>query len=215
MDRVCLDTTRMTEATAVSRATAYAIFSLLISSPHEVNPRGKITDIQLSELPFDFDLEKIMNDFSLNDEDTLKKQFSALFEIGDHGPPIPIREDLFLNQPAKLKEDLVRFYEHFGYELDEGFQWQMDHLSIQLEFMHFLAMGEFEEQKDKLSYQLGQLDFTQKHLLNWVPKLAEQLSVLSKEDEIYAKISIELKTFLEHDLKWQEQTIKTINESGG
>ena len=215
MDRVCLDTTRMTEATAVSRATAYAIFSLLISSPHEVNPRDKITDIQLSELPFDFDLEKIMNDFSLNDEDTLKKQFSALFEIGDHGPPIPIREDLFLNQPAKLKEDLVRFYEHFGYELDEGFQWQMDHLSIQLEFMHFLAMGEFEDQKDKLSYQLGQLDFTQKHLLNWVPKLAEQLSVLSKEDEIYAKISIELKTFLEHDLKWQEQTIKTIDESGG
>ncbi len=215
MDRVCLDTTRMTEATAVSRATAYAIFSLLISSPHEVNPRDKITDIQLSELPFDFDLEKIMNDFSLNDEDTLKKQFSALFEIGDHGPPIPIREDLFLNQPAKLKEDLVRFYEHFGYELDEGFQWQMDHLSIQLEFMHFLAMGEFEEQKDKLSYQLGQLDFTQKHLINWVPKLAEQLSVLSKEDEIYAKISIELKTFLEHDLKWQEQTIKTIDESGG
>ena len=215
MDRVCLDTTRMTEATAVSRATAYAIFSLLISSPHEVNPRDKITDIQLSELPFDFDLEKIMNDFSLNDEDSLKKQFSALFEIGDHGPPIPIREDLFLNQPAKLKEDLVRFYEHFGYELDEGFQWQMDHLSIQLEFMHFLAMGEFEEQKDKLSYQLGQLDFTQKHLLNWVPKLAEQLSVLSKEDEIYAKISIELKTFLEHDLKWQEQTIKTIDESGG
>lgn len=215
MDRVCLDTTRMTEATAVSRATAYAIFSLLISSPHEVNPKEKITDIQLSELPFDFDLEKIMNDFSLNDEDTLKKQFSALFEIGDHGPPIPIREDLFLNQPAKLKEDLVRFYEHFGYELDEGFQWQMDHLSIQLEFMHFLAMGEFEEQKDKLSYQLGQLDFTQKHLLNWVPKLAEQLSVLSKEDEIYAKISIELKTFLEHDLKWQEQTIKTIDESGG
>ena len=215
MDRVCLDTTRMTEATAVSRATAYAIFSLLISSPHEVNPRDKITDIQLSELPFDFDLEKIMNDFSINDEDTLKKQFSALFEIGDHGPPIPIREDLFLNQPAKLKEDLVRFYEHFGYELDEGFQWQMDHLSIQLEFMHFLAMGEFEEQKDKLSYQLGQLDFTQKHLLNWVPKLAEQLSVLSKEDEIYAKISIELKTFLEHDLKWQELTIKTIDESGG
>ena len=215
MDRVCLDTTRMTEATAVSRATAYAIFSLLISSPHEVNPRDKITDIQLSELPFDFDLEKIMNDFSLNDEDTLKKQFSALFEIGDHGPPIPIREDLFLNQPAKLKEDFVRFYVHFGYELDEGFHWQMDHLSIQLEFMHFLAMGEFEEQKDKLSYQLGQLDFTQKHLINWVPKLAEQLSVLSKEDEIYAKISIELKTFLEHDLKWQEQTIKTIDESGG
>ena len=214
MDRVCLDKTRMTENTAVSRATAYAIFSLLISSPHEVNPREKINGIQLSQLPFDFDLEKILGDFSINDEDSLKKQFSALFEIGDHGPPIPIREDLFLNQPAKLKEDLVRFYEHFGYELDEEFQWQMDHLSIQLEFMHFLAMGEFEEPQDKLSYQLGQLDFIQKHLLNWVPQLAEKLSVLSK-GEIYSKISIELKTFLEHDLKWQEKTIKTIDQSGG
>ncbi len=214
MDRVCLDKTRMTENTAVSRATAYAIFSLLISSPHEVNPREKINGIQLSQLPFDFDLEKILGDFSINDEDSLKKQFSALFEIGDHGPPIPIREDLFLNQPAKLKEDLVRFYEHFGYELDEEFQWQMDHLSIQLEFMHFLAMGEFEELQDKLSYQLGQLDFIQKHLLNWVPQLAEKLSVLSK-GEIYSKISIELKTFLEHDLKWQEKTITTIDESGG
>jgi len=48
-----------------------------------------------------------------------------------------------------------------------------------------------------------------------VPQLAEQLSVLSKEDEIYAKISIELKTFLEHDLEWQEQTITNTDKSGG
>ena len=61
---------------------------------------------------------------------------------------------------------------------------------------------------------MGQLDFIQKHLLNWVPQLAEKLSVLSK-GEIYSKISIELKTFLEHDLKWQEKTITTIDESGG
>ena len=215
MERLCLDEIRLSETTAVSRSSAYAIFSLLMSSPHEISPREKIIQIKSPELPYRYDIGKIVSDFNTLEDDTLKSQFSALFEIGDHGPPIPIREDLFLNQPAKLKEDLVRFYEHFGYELNEDFQWQMDHLSIQLEFMHFLTMGELEEKKDKLSYQLGQFDFAQKHLINWVPQLAEQLSVLSKEDEIYAKISIELKTFLEHDLEWQEQTITNTDKSGG
>ncbi len=176
MERSCLDEIRLPETTAVSRSSAYAIFSLLMSSPHEISPREKIIQIESPDLPYRYDLGKIVSDFNTFEDDTLKSQFSALFEIGDHGPPIPIREDLFLNQPAKLKEDLVRFYEHFGYELNEDFQWQM---------------------------------------VNWVPKLAEQLSVLSKEDEIYAKISIELKTFLEHDLEWQEQTITNTDKSGG
>ncbi len=215
MERLCLDEIRLSETTAVSRSNAYAMFSLLISSPHEISPKKKIIQIESPELPYSYNIGKIVSDFITCEDDTLKSQFSALFEIGDHGPPIPIREDLFLNQPAKLKEDLVRFYEHFGYELNEDFQWQMDHLSIQLEFMHFLVMGEFEEKKDKLSYQLGQFDFAQKHLINWVPQLAEQLSVLSKEGEIYAKISIELKRFLEHDIEWQEQTITNTDKPGG
>ena len=90
----------------------------------------------------------------------------------------------------------------------------MDHLSIELEFMYFLTMGEFKEKEDKLSYQLAQLDFSKKHLMNWVPRLGDRISALSK-DEIYAKISIELNTFLEHDLNFQEQTIKAIDTSGG
>jgi DMSO reductase family type II enzyme chaperone len=214
MDRLCLDEIRVFETTAVPRSIAYSVFSLLMSSPHEINPRVKINEIEPLQLPFNYDLEKVMHDFCIHEDDILKRQFSALFEIGDHGPPIPIREDLFLNQPAKLKEDLVRFYEHFGYELNEEFQWQMDHLSIELEFMYFLTMGEFKEKEDKLSYQLAQLDFSKKHLMNWVPRLGDRISALSK-DEIYAKISIELNTFLEHDLNFQEQTIKAIDTSGG
>jgi len=134
--------------------------------------------------------------------------------VGDTGPPASIREDLFMMQPAKLREDLVRFYEYFGYQLNDEFQWQMDHLSIQLEFMHFLIVGESQVEKDKLSYQLGQLDFSKKHLMNWVPKLVETIKVLSSDD-IYSKIGIKLESFLNHDLQWQEETINQKENSGG
>lgn len=214
MERRCLDEIRLSESTPASRSIAYSLFSLLMSSPHDINQKDKLIDIQTLPLPFDFDLDSIINEFCAEEQSTLKTQYSALFEVGDDGPPASIREDLFLMQPAKLREDLVRFYEYFGYQLNDEFQWQMDHLSIQLEFMHFLIDGESQVTEDKLSYQLGQLDFSIKHLMNWVPKLVERIKALSSDD-IYNKIGIELELFLNHDLKWQEETITLKDKSGG
>lgn len=214
MERRCLDEIRLSESTPASRSIAYSLFSLLMSSPHDINQKDKLIDIQTLPLPFDFDLDSIINEFCAEEQSTLKTQYSALFEVGDDGPPASIREDLFLMQPAKLREDLVRFYEYFGYQLNDKFQWQMDHLSIQLEFMHFLIVGESQVTEDKLSYQLGQLDFSIKHLMNWVPKLVERIKALSSDD-IYNKIGIELELFLNHDLKWQEETITLKDKSGG
>ena len=127
---------------------------------------------------------------------------------------MPIREDLFLAQPAKLREDLVRFYDYFGYQLDEEFQWQMDHLSIELEFMHFLIIGELQSDNDKLSFQLGQVDFLEKHLINWAPLLSKKLSTLDESD-IYTKIVIELEDFLLKDQHWQKETISHKDVAGG
>ena len=214
MERLCLDEVRFSESTSASRSIAYSLFSLLMSSPHDINQKDKLIDIQTLPLPFDFDLESTINEFCEEEQSTLKIQYSALFEVGDNGPPASIREDLFMMQPAKLREDLVRFYEYFGYQLNDEFQWQMDHLSIQLEFMHFLIVGESQVTKDKLSFQLGQLDFSTKHLMNWVPKLVKTIKVLSSDD-IYSKIGIKLESFLNHDLQWQEETINQKDKSGG
>ncbi|MDG2297343.1 MAG: molecular chaperone TorD family protein [Gammaproteobacteria bacterium] len=214
MERLCLDEIRISESTSASRAITYSLFSLLMSSPHDMNQKDKLIDIQTLPLPFDFDLESTINEFCAEEQSALKTQYSVLFEVGDTGPPASIREDLFMMQPAKLREDLVRFYEYFGYQLNDEFQWQMDHLSIQLEFMHFLIVGESQVEKDKLSFQLGQLDFSKKHLMNWVPKLVETIKVLSSDD-IYSKIGIKLESFLTHDLQWQEETINQKENSGG
>mgnify|MGYP001480429225 FL=1 len=214
MERATIETLRQAEITALPRATIYSLFSQLLSSPHELKPLSLTPDVSFEGLPYDFDLTEMINSYIENNQEELRLKYSGLFEVGDDGPPAPIREDLFLAQPAKLREDLVRFYDYFGYQLDEEFQWQMDHLSIELEFMHFLVIGELRSDSDKLSFQLGQFDFLEKHLVNWVPLLSKKLSTLDQSD-IYTKIVIELEQFLLRDQGWQKETISHIDVAGG
>ena len=214
MQRTTIESQRQTEITALPRATIYSLFSQLLSSPHELKPLSLSSDISYEGLPFDFYSREIIDSYLNDDPEALRLKYSCLFEVGDDGPPVPIREDLFLAQPAKLREDLVRFYDYFGYQLDEEFQWQMDHLSIELEFMHFLIIGELQSDNDKLSFQLGQVDFLEKHLINWTPLLSKKLSTLDESD-IYTKIVIELEDFLLKDQHWQKETISHKDVAGG
>jgi DMSO reductase family type II enzyme chaperone len=181
-----------------------------LSSPHDLDTKNKLNGIaSTTSLPYSLDLSDLMNEFSQQDLVELKKQYSGLFEVGNDGPPAPIREDLFMLQPAGLREDLVRFYEYFGYTLSEKFQWQMDHLSIELEFMHFLCFQEHNSTEDRLSYQLAQLDFSTRHLVNWVPNFQKTLKRISSDD-MYTKIVVELNKFLEDDIEWQLGTINDL-----
>ena len=214
MQRATIESQRQTETSALPRATIYSLFSQLISSPHELKPLNLTPEISFDCLPYEFNAREMIDSYVNNDPEALRLKYSGLFEVGDDGPPVPIREDLFLAQPAKLREDLVRFYDYFGYQLDEEFQWQMDHLSIELEFMHFLIIGELQSDTDKLSFQLGQVDFLEKHLINWVPLFSKKLSTLDESD-IYTKIVIELEEFLFKDQNWQKETISHIDVAGG
>ena len=214
MQRTTIESKRQTEITALPRATLYSLFSQLLSSPHELKPLSLSSEISYEGLPFDFHARETIDSYLNDDPEALRLKYSGLFEVEDDGPPVPIREDLFLAQPAKLREDLVRFYDYFGYQLDEEFQWQMDHLSIELEFMHFLIIGELRSDNDELSFQLGQVDFQEKHLINWVPLLSKKLSTLDESD-IYTKIVIELEDFLLKDQHWQKETISHKDVAGG
>ncbi len=70
-------------------------------------------------------------------------------------------------------EELVRFYNFFGLHLSPGLM--PDHVTVELEFMHYLAFKEAEARKsdgDVDSYLRAQRDFVQRHLANWWPLLA-------------------------------------------
>ena len=208
--RYCNNDLRSPENTAIFRSQGYELFSLLLSSPHDLDTKNKLNGIAgTTGLPYSLALSDLMNEFSQQDLVELKKQYSGLFEVGNDGPPAPIREDLFMLQPAGLREDLIRFYDYFGYTLSEKYQWQMDHLSIELEFMYFLCFQEHNSTEDRLSYQLAQLDFSTRHLINWVPNFQKTLKRISSDD-MYTKIVVELNKFIEDDIEWQLGTIDDL-----
>ena len=73
-------------------------------------------------------------------------------------------------------EELIRFYNFFGLRLAEG---QLpDHITVELEFMQYLASMEAESlanQGDHESYRRAQSDFLERHLARWLPVLREKL----------------------------------------
>jgi DMSO reductase family type II enzyme chaperone len=193
---------RDTAATAALRCLYYAAFSELMASPHEVDTRaGLLARVGLGE-----PLDALLTEVGSAGLKQLQAEYSGLFEVGSDGPPVPIREDLQTGQRSSTREDVVRFYDYFAYVLDEKFSWQPDHLSLELEFMHYLCFREAEEGADVLSYQLAQLDFAERHLLNWVPRFAAQVEKQAP-GSLYARVVAALRTFIEEDVDWQTTTV--------
>ena len=199
---------RARERTAPLRCACYAAWSELMASPHDVDTRSSLRDKlgMVGELGYQALLDDIIEAYLQHEPAELKRAYSGLFEVGSDGPPVPIREDLQTGQRAGTREDLVRFYDYFGYALSENFAWQPDHLSVELEFMHFLCYREGTAARDWSSYQLAQADFAERHLLNWIDRLVADVDQLAR-DSLYARVLHQLQVFLAEDLAWQSGTI--------
>jgi DMSO reductase family type II enzyme chaperone len=187
---------RDTQVTAPPRCACYAAWSELTASPHDLDPRpGLLARLGSWEaIPHAGNMAALIRDYANTDLDTLKQQYSGLFEVGSDGPPLPIREDL------------VRFYDFFGYRLADRFAWAPDHLSVELEFMHFLCYGEATNGAEPESFQFAQLDFTERHLARWVPQFAAA-TVRLAGDGLYGRVMTALAEFVRADHAWQSGTI--------
>jgi DMSO reductase family type II enzyme chaperone len=189
----------------------YALCSDLAASPFDAEPAvaGKEVDISGLGLPYKLaGFQEVLDEWRHADREELKREYSGLFEVGSDGPPVPIREDLHRNQPAGVREDIVRFFEFFGYGLEESFAWAPDHLSVELEFMHFLIYQEAEntDLENAQSFQFAQHDFSQRHLYDWVPEMAERIRS-QRPDFLYTRVIAVLSEFLQQDFNWQQSTI--------
>ena len=199
---------RHAAVTAPVRCRAYGLYSALLASPYEVESEDRLrTDDWAREIrPYGIDLGELTSACANTGRRMREIEYSALFEIGDAGPPVAIREQQQFRDEAGIREDLVRFYDFFGYSLGERHAWCADHLSVILEFCHFLCYRESTARKDVLSYQLGQLDFVSRHLVNWVPVLASQIES-TRPGTIYAEVVRSLRLFVAHDHRWQASTV--------
>lgn len=112
-----------------------------------------------------------------------------------------------------IYEDLLRFYEHFKIKLNDSEKDYPDHLAVELEFMAFLANKEAEALdlgKDAGPYHLAQLDFLERHLNKWVPKLDEKIQKKLNEP-FYKGASAFMTEFLKDHTLHLRRVLKRLN----
>ncbi len=205
-----------------ARSAVYALFSQLVASPFdapspvEALPPSDLTELagQLrARLPYDFNLGPlalVAADLDESAAERLAADYSGLFEVS--GAQVPLREELCPLTTEKAKEENLRFYDFFGYILAEDRQWAPDHLSVQLEFMHFLsfkgspkeANGESPREEDPemlASYRLAQRDFLERHLCRWFPWVLDGVQRNARE-KYWIAVFQALGVFLPADASW-------------
>ncbi|MBW2272085.1 MAG: molecular chaperone TorD family protein [Deltaproteobacteria bacterium] len=110
--------------------------------------------------------------------DDLAVEFTRLFDVGASGPPCPLYGGLYGGARMKNMEEAVRFYNHFGLTLSESPRELPDHVTTELEFLHFLCYREaetIESGQDPDAYRRAQRDFITRHPGRWIPLLRKRL----------------------------------------
>jgi len=103
-----------------------------------------------------------------------QSEYVRLFDVGVPRPPCPLYGGLYLGSRRAVMEEVTRFYNHFGLSLGGESRELPDHITTELEFMHFLTFQEvsaLQREKDRAPYLRAQRDFLQRHLARWVPQV--------------------------------------------
>ena len=134
-------------------------------------------------------------------DDDLAVEYTRLFDVGAGGPPCPLYGGLYNGARMQVMEECVRFYNHFGLTLSEAPRELPDHLSTQLEFLHFLTFREAEalrDGRDPGPWQRAERDFLERHPGRWVPQLRQRVA---KQHTLpfFAALLDRLERFLAHE----------------
>jgi len=176
------------QAEAAARSDAYRLFALAMAYPDDElcgfirggeirDPLSTCLAAIAEELKPDGERAAALTNAATDDE--LAVEYTRLFDAGASGPPCPLYGGLYGGARMKNMEEAVRFYNHFGLTLSGEPRELPDHLSTQLEFLHYLAYREAEALQagvDAGSYQRAQRDFIARHPGSWIPKLCQRLA---------------------------------------
>lgn len=129
-----------------------------------------------------------------------ESQYISTFDVGMPQPPCPPYEGVFREgvERTSLLVEVSGFYHHFGLKMnpEEGKREQPDHLSVELEFLHFLTFkeGQMRSKGDEgdhdllRGYVLAQKDFLERHLATWLQKFTEKMQK-SSANPLFAKFA--------------------------
>jgi DMSO reductase family type II enzyme chaperone len=109
----------------------------------------------------------------------LESEYIRLFDVGAAGPPCPLYGGVYGGDRMKVMEDATRFYNFFALRLAPTLRELPDHITTELEFLHYLTFREAEAREqgvDPGSLLRAERDFLTRHLCRWVPRLRARLA---------------------------------------
>jgi len=107
-----------------------------------------------------------------------ESEYIRLFDVGAAGPPCPLYDGVYVGDRMKVMEDATRFYNFFGLRVSPQMRELPDHITAELEFLHYLTFREAEARQaglDPSSLLRAERDFLARHLCKWVPRLQAKL----------------------------------------
>jgi DMSO reductase family type II enzyme chaperone len=138
-----------------------------------------------------------------DEDEELQVEYTRLFDAGVSGPACSLHEGAHRPSRMGVLEELVRFYSYFGLGRAEQPNDLPDHLSTQLEFLHWLSHSEAmlcQDGADPADYRRAQRDFLIHHTGKWLPKLTSKLAASNAAD-YYIELAGLLLAFINHDIQ--------------
>jgi DMSO reductase family type II enzyme chaperone len=173
-------------AQAQARSRLYSLVGRAFAPPNDTlyeELTGGAWERQVAEalavLPFSLSLANLrLRPEELGSKD-LQAEYVRLFEVGVMGgPPCSLFAGHHESDRLRVMEELVRFYGFFDLRLTQGRM--PDHLTVELEFMQFLAFRvaeALEQGDDRESWLRAQRDFLQRQLGRFLARLSEKVRV--------------------------------------
>ena len=148
------------------------------------------------------------------DTDELQIRHTSLFDVVASGSPmVSLLERRYSDEKTEkpLWENLFRFYEHFGLDFSEGgIGSTPDHLSVELEFMHYLGFLEAGTPGEVADLRRGQRDFLSRHLNTWTDPFTDSLRA-APDSAPYAEIAAWLAEFTKADEAYLSDQVEEDN----
>ena len=108
-----------------------------------------------------------------------ESEYIRLFDVGAAGPPCPLYGGVYVGDRMKVMEDATRFYNFFNLRLSPQMRELPDHITTELEFLHYLTFREAEARQaglDPSPLLRAERDFLERHLCKWLPRLQTKLA---------------------------------------
>ncbi len=176
------------ERDAAARSTLYRYLAAWLAFPwedfhqvalaHELAPAAR--DV-IPHLPYAIegcDELLVQLDGVEPDYDEFQSAYVGLFDVGMGGPPCPLYGGTWGGDRQRIMEEALRFYRFFGLTISSDERDLPDHLTTELEFLHFLSFKEVETIRaggDVASLRRAQRDFLARHPASWLPKAIAKL----------------------------------------